>query len=303
MKFGHTANPRHTANSGQAANPAYAVKLGHVAKLGPLIILIWLLTACAASPPQDDMITIPAGPFLMASRTEGWRPDKLKKVLLDGFLIDRTEVTIGAYARFLDATGYRPPMVQEPWAQPYNWLDGQPPEGYLDHPVTLINWFDAVAYCTWAGKRLPTNAEWEKAAFGTDGRRFPWGNAWQPLRCNGGRRESPWYDISDGYETTAPVGSYPRGRSPYGVEDMFGNAWEWTSDYSGTEQGIRLESFHHRDGMIYNPVGPTRGIFRVVRGGSFFFILSGGRDSERQFMLPESRRKTTGFRCVKAIVE
>ena len=220
-----------------------------------------------------------------------------RRVYVDTFEMDRTEVTIAQFARFVRATGYKPPFVDEPWAAPYNWVDGEPPEGYDNHPVTLVNWYDADAYCRWAGKRLPTEAEWEKAARGPQGFRYPWGDVWDPLACNHGKGGPDNYDDSDGYETTAPVGSFPNGRSPYGLLDMFGNAWEWTADwYSVSWQDEQGEV---RNGILYNPRGPATGFNKVARGGSFFFDLEHDLAAERAFMFPESRRKTTGFRCAR----
>jgi formylglycine-generating enzyme required for sulfatase activity len=146
------------------------------------------------------------------------------KVYLDAFYISRCPVTNAEYKKFVDATGRDVPFAKEDWAKPYNWdkKTRNYPNDKANHPVVLVSWYDAVEYCIWAGVRLPTEAEWEKAARGTDGRTYPWGNGWDQNLCN--NRTSP-------YEDTVPVGSYPRGASPYGVMDMAGNAWEWTDDW------------------------------------------------------------------------
>ena len=250
---------------------------------------------------QGEMLLIPAGSFLMGTSRPGIPRKPQRQVYLRAYELDRTEVTLGQFARFVTATGYRPPFVAEAWAAPYNWAGGEPPRGYGDHPVTLVNWYDAAAYCRWAGKRLPTEAEWEKGARGTDGRRFPWGDTWDGAACNHGRGGPDNYDDSDGHETTAPVGSYPRGRSPYGLEDMFGNAWEWTADwYSETWDQVRAGQ---HDGNLADPRGPASGYQRVVRGGSFFFNLEQDWAVEPMFMFPGTRRKSTGFRCARIPVK
>ena len=272
-------------------------------------LLSWALCsaalACAVlpgcrpdAPPPGAMVTVPAGPFLMGVTATRRAPRRQqRRVYLAAFKIERQEVTVAQFARFVRATGYKPPYVDEPWAAPYNWTNGRPPAGVGDHPVTLVNWYDARAYCRWAGKRLPTEAEWEKAARGTDGRRFAWGNAWDGQACNHGQGGADNYDASDGYETTSPVGSFPRGRSPYGLDDAFGNAWEWTDDwYSETWERTRGAT---RGGLLANPRGPATGFQRVVRGGSFFFNLQQDWAVEPMFMFPGTRRKTTGFRCAR----
>ncbi|MBM3236621.1 hypothetical protein FJZ31_10020 [Candidatus Poribacteria bacterium] len=166
-----------------------------------------------------EMILIPAGEFIMGvSRGETNIPyyEHLhrQKVFLNAFYIDRCEATNAQYKQFMDATGH---------AAPAYWNDekfNQP-----NQPVVGVSWHDAVAYCKWAGKRLPTEAEWEKAARGIDGRMHPWGYRWgrtDRLKCNANA-------IDDGYQYTAPVGSFPNGASPYGVMDMLGNVGEWVA--------------------------------------------------------------------------
>ena len=270
-------------------------------------LLVILLLACSGSGCQRDpgspgeMVLVPAGPFLMGNERTG---DSLRKtrrrVQLDAFRLDRTEVTVAQYARFVRQTGYKAPFVAEPWAAPFNWTGGKPPPGVDHHPVTLVNWFDASAYCRWAGKSLPTEAQWEKAARGTDGRRFPWGNTWDGSACNHGKGgAADNYDDSDGFETTSPVGSFAKGRSPYGVDDMFGNAWEWTADwYSDSWRGVRAAE---KEGVLVNPRGPATGYQRMVRGGSYFFDLQHHWPAEPMFMFPDNRRKTTGFRCAQGL--
>lgn len=145
------------------------------------------------------MVKIPAGEFLYGEDQE--------KMETAEFFIDQAPVTNAEYKEFVDATGHD---------QPQHFRGGTYPEGKADHPVVEVNWFSATAYAAWAGKRLPTNEEWEKAARGTDGRTWPWGNEWNIENAN----------VFSG--DTTPIGKYsPQGDSPYGCQDMAGNVWEW----------------------------------------------------------------------------
>jgi len=186
----------------------------------------------AQGPPDGplEMVLIPEGDFVMGSSQEeiealarqyhvhptlfaGEIPRRT--VHLKAFLIDRYPVTNAQYARFIEATGHAPP---------FTWPGGKYPEGQDDYPVTGVRWGDAAAYARWAGKRLPTAAEWEKAARGTDGRIYPWGNEWRDDAC--------WTDDPSCPQTlarTTPVGAFPAGASPYGVMDLGGNVAEWTA--------------------------------------------------------------------------
>jgi formylglycine-generating enzyme required for sulfatase activity len=201
--------------------------------------------------PQDgkEMIHIPAGDFLYG--------DEKKKIELPEFWIDRTPVTNAEYARFVAATGHKPPK---------HWKGKSPPKEIADHPVTYVSWHDAVAYAGWAGKRLPTEEEWEKAARGTDGREYPWGD-WEEDRCN--TKEA-------GVGGTTPVGRYsPDGDSPFGCVDMVGNVWEWTV----IEEGDR----------------------RVVRGGSWLDDRDFARCAARYWFAPYRSDASGGFRCVSPV--
>jgi sulfatase modifying factor 1 len=190
-----------------------------------------------------SMVPIAAGDFVMGSNAgrDDERPQHA--VYLDAFEMDRYEVANAQYRRFLQATGRRPP--------PY-WDGDTYPDGQADYPVVGVSWDDAIAYCGWAGKRLPTEAEWEKACRSVDGRTYPWGNMWEPRRANvealdhaaspieqaGGGPfvwEAAWRLLritgSRAGPGLRPVGSYLDGASPYGVMDMAGNASEWVSDW------------------------------------------------------------------------
>lgn len=238
----------------------------------------------AAKPPiVFDWVEIPAGPFLMGSdkqKDPAARDDELPQqtVLLPTYRIARTPVTNAQYQVFVQATGRRAPQ---------HWKEGRIPEGKEKHPVVYVSWQDAVAFCAWASEatgmtiRLPSEAEWEKAARGTDGRLYPWGND-KPTKehCNLGM------NVGD----TTPVGSYPKGASPYGVLDAAGNVWEWTNSlwkgypydpadgredpYREGSRTVRGGSFGSRDGLVRcacrnNDLNPNNNVgLRVVSPGS-----------------------------------
>lgn len=184
-------------------------------------IVVGTLPACASSPAPDaegaafldgEMSVVPSGWFTMGSAAARRNEGPEHQVWLDEFEIDVYEVTVAQYAAFVAETG---------WRLPGDWrTETRHPAGNL--PVTHVAWPDAAAYCEWAGKRLPTEAEWEKAARGTDERRYPWGNEWDGARAA----------VSVSVETgPVPVGSYPEGASPYGALDMAGNVHEWVADF------------------------------------------------------------------------
>ncbi|HCH66686.1 MAG: hypothetical protein CL927_04045 [Deltaproteobacteria bacterium] len=226
-------------------------------------------------------------------------------VWVDAFWMDRTEVTRADYSRFVEDSGYRPPHVSETWAQDgWNWNGSTPPAGTEDHPVVLVSWYDAREYCAWAGKRLPTEAEWQLAALGPWGQSFdyPWGDTYANTHLNHGQMAPPNFDDSDGYLTTAPVGRFPSGESPFGALDMFGNAWEYTAD-------MRVDTWSLMSTTdaptTAHPAGkrqvraPEPGLYVAVRGGSYFFDLRPNPGGERHRFLTEIRRKTSGFRCAR----
>jgi sulfatase modifying factor 1 len=224
---------------------------------------------------------------------------KPKKVRVSSFLIDRTEVTRNAYKEFLDATGYRPPFVSEEWAKDgWNWSGTDYPEGTGDHPVVLVSWYDAQEYCAWREKRLPTEAEWQLAALGSLENKyaFPWGKKYLHDVHNHGQIESPNFDDSDGYLTTSPVGAFPKGNTPLGVQDIFGNAWEFTADARRATWKF-YENVTGDD--LRDSYAPTPTLYVAVRGGSYFFDLRPFPGGERNEFLTEVRRKTAGFRCAK----
>lgn len=216
---------------------------------------------------RKEMIEIPAGEFVMGGVNvgdTGLVPQR--RVHLKRFYIDRTEVTHRQYQAFLEATGYAPPEY---------WKGKTPPRGTEEVPVVAVAYEDALAYATWKGKRLPSEEEWEKAARGTDGRTFPWGNAFDAMKCNS-------MALKAGKSLPMPVSSFPKGASPYGCTDMAGNAMEWTS----TEAPPSADA------------GRVK-IFRILKGGSFLFNETMCQCGARLAENPTLRLMGVGFRCAK----
>jgi len=220
------------------------------------------------------MAYIPAGEFIMGSpEGEGSNDEQPQhRVYLDAYFIDIYEVTNAQFAQFVTATGYQ---GEGDWRKYYT-------SGKEKHPVVNVTWNDANAYCQWAGKRLPTEAEWEKAARGTDGRRYPWGNEWAPSKCNAA-------GSADGYERTAPVGSFPASASPYRVMDMAGNVWEWVADW--------YDKNYYRRSPQRNPQGPGSGSGCVLRSGSWESEPVDVRAANRGWYQADLSSNDWGFRC------
>ena len=240
------------------------------------------------------MVYVPEGEFVMGSENpelEGSSP--VHTVYLDAFWIDQTEVTNGMYQECVEAGGCTPPSSVGSHTRDFYY--GNPE--YADYPVIFVDWFSATDYCTWAGRRLPTEAEWEKAARGINGARFPWGNggiSGNLLNFADRNSDVAWADqsIDDGYADTAPVGSYPDGTSPYGVLNMAGNVNEWVADwYDGDYYSISPEA---------NPIGPASGPpenRRVFRGVSFIDVGFAAESALRRRHSPSDASKVGGFRC------
>ncbi|MDP3768234.1 MAG: formylglycine-generating enzyme family protein, partial [Dehalococcoidia bacterium] len=215
------------------------------------------------------MVLVPAGEFWMGSKDYD-REKPRHRVHLDAFSIDKYEVTNALYGRFIQATGR---------AAPSYWNDSK--WNGSSQPVVGVTWHDADAYCKWAGKRLPSEAEWEKAARGTDGRKYPWGDQWDVSKAN----------ADNELGKTAAVGSYPGGASPYGAQDMAGNVWEWVADW--------YDKDYYKQSPERNPRGPDSGQYRVLRGGSWHDAPYYLRTADRSSSAPDFRNYDLGFRCAR----
>jgi len=199
-------------------------------------------------------------------------------VQLTDFWIHRTEVSVRAYRRCIEAGVCRGPTHEA----------GRRWTARLDHPMTLISWYEAKQYCAWVGGRLPTEAEWERAARGWNDRIFPWGDVFNPRIANHGRFSTQPLDDTDGHYELAPVGHYRAGRTPEGVYDLAGNVEEWVADWYAP-------GYPEADAV--DPTGPEAGDLRVVRGGSFKDGRPWLRTTARGKALPSARRTHRGFRC------
>ena len=243
---------------------------------------------------EPEMILIPAGEFLMGSDpgkdkdARGRDNEQPQHTLyLSDYYIAKTPVTNAQYAEFVRDAGLVDP--------PGYWQEGEPPPDKLNHPVVYVSWRDAGAYCDWLADitgnpyRLPSEAEWEKAARGTGGRIYPWGNRWYPRWCN---------TFEGGPGDTTPVGAYPRGASPYGLLDMAGNVWEWTrSRWGKTLEGPHfMYPYDPQDGRENLEAGDD--VHRVLRGGSFYDVPRHARCAFRYGCFPSLDWLVYGFRVV-----
>jgi formylglycine-generating enzyme required for sulfatase activity len=240
------------------------------------------------------MLFIPDGIFSMGNDENDERDQKpAHLVRLDAFYIDETEVTNGAYAQCVDAGACDPP--DSPNATYHQSYFGDP--SFDDYPVIFVSWYDADAFCDWRGARLPSEAEWEKAAGfdSAEGLKFiyPWGDAFNGTLLNycdeNCPREFRDAAVDDGHQDTAPVGSYSNGRSPLGLYDMAGNVMEWVADW--------YDSRAYTESGDTNPLGPLEGEFKVMRGGSWLSSASEVTVTVRDSFDPLVTRANIGFRC------
>ena len=227
---------------------------------------------------QDGMVMVyvPEGPFTMGS-TDGENNEKpVHQVTLDAFWIDQTEVTNGMYEQCVQAGSCQPPSNTRSNSRPSYYGTAQ----YVNYPVIYIDWLNSKAYCKWAGSRLPTEAEWEKAARGTDGRTYPWGEGIDKSYANYNS------DVGD----TTRVGSYESGKSLYGAYDMAGNVSEWVADWDGP----------YAASTTSNPIGPASGDYRVLRGGGWLNNEYNVRSAYRIRNYPSYTYYFIGFRCSRS---
>lgn len=248
-----------------------------------------------------DYLLVPAGPFPMGDNFGDGesRERPVHTVDLDAFYIGKFEITNGEWRKFRDDPGYDDPKywpghLPVPKDQVPYWKDARNHGGGTPdsdpYPVLGVNWDSAVAYCNWlsakTGKtyRLPTEAEWEKAARGTDGRRYPWGNTIDPTYAN--------YVGAQKFDTGTAAGAYPKGASPYGALDMAGNVMEWCADWYGRD--------YYSVSPKKNPKGPETGVYKVVRGGTFFEDAFELRTYARTAAWPSYQsHRMTGFRAAR----
>lgn len=245
----------------------------------------------------NQMITIPVGPFKMGSdrfnTSSQNRPQH--EVRMPSFQMAKYPTTNIQYAKFVSEENYRPPL---------DWVDGKIPEDKALHPVTMISWYDASNFCTWANKRLPIETEWEKAARGDDGRRWPWGEIMETTRLN------TYYGIG----STTDVTEYPQGASPYGVMDLAGNVYEWLETdfqpYQGTDAGS--EVFQGKIQVASTPADRAMKVvdlvgvdakYKVLRGGSWKSDPFSTTTYHRNFSWPHYASDFFGFRCAADAVE
>lgn len=231
--------------------------------------------------PVDGMIQVyvPGGSFVMGSDTGRSDEQPAHTVTLSAYWIDQTEVTNAMYALCVEAGQCEVPYHSASMTHRSYYGNAT----YDNYPVVWIQWEKADAYCAWAGRRLPTEAEWEYAARGDDGRTYPWGN--ETYTCSLANHRGCVGD-------TVAVGSYPDGASPFGVLDMAGNVEEWVSDWYGS----------YPSGTVVDPQGPTSGEENIIRGGSFLIIVEYLQAHYRQgsYGITGYAYSTSGFRCARS---
>ncbi len=266
----------------------------------------WSYTSTAQ---RMEMISIPSGVFLMGSEKGESAEQPIHSVEILAFSIDRLEATNDDYAAFVAATGYitEPERSGAGWHWDGAWREvsradwrhprgpGSSIENLGKHPVVQVSWNDAKAYCRWKHKRLATEAEWERAARGDGTRIYPWGDepprSGKIYRASYGSDKCCRADSGDGYRFTAPVGSFSLGRSPFGVEDLAGNVWEWVEDW--------FDPDFYGGSPALNPVNNSPGKLKVIRGGGWGNNPFGLRSTLRHANPPDIGLSMVGFRCAR----
>lgn len=311
-------------NTQQSSRPLWlwmGLGLAGIALLAAAIITYgWFQEPRKGSKKQssaDGMLQlyVPEGQFTMGTQTTGSLPDEGPQhaVYLDAYWIDRTEVTNAMFNDFVEETGHVTTAEKEghSWvftgngwrrAEDISWRQPRTSQAeipaFRERPVVHVSWQDAQAYCQWAGRRLPTEAEWEKAARGSDGLLYPWGEERvtdTPANFADKNLPAGWSnrEADDGYTLSAPVGSFPAGRSPYGALDMAGNVYEWIQDWYAWNYYARSP--------YRNPQGPSSGEHRVLRGGSWATKGANYQTTTRVSLPPTYTLQDTGFRCVEPV--
>jgi formylglycine-generating enzyme len=229
-------------------------------------------------PKPNPMIVVPKGEFIMGTFEGAFDEKPPRSVFLDTYQINQYEVTQYYYAEFVKATGHRSPLSR--------YVKNIESLNHPNQPAVYVSWEDAESYCRWRGERLPTEAEWEKAARGMRGSVWPWSNELKPIFAN-------FMGDEDRGIYTMIVGSYEKDKSPFGLYDMAGNAREWVHDW--------YEEQYYQHAPSRNPMGPDRGDMKTMRGSSWNDSPLAGRTTARMKMFPDYRDTTVGFRCAKTL--
>jgi len=228
----------------------------------------------------NEMVEIPAGEFILGSNQGGFNEKPAHVANLEVYWIDRYEVIYKRYMEFVEATGHRQPGPPSRYAAKLGLLRGP------NQPITYVSWSDANDYCQWKGKRLPTEQEWEKAMRGTDGRTWPWGEGLTGHPAN-------FAGDADGFEVSAPVGSFPLDRSVFGVYDGAGNVMEWTDNWY-------VEDLYLQENAVPQMSGLPPSTYKTMRGSGYTSQGVDLRVTNRSFMVPDFRDETIGFRCARS---
>ncbi len=253
-----------------------------------------------------EMVFVPAGPFFMGCNADVdlfCQADEhpARVIFLDDFWIDKYEASWGVYEKCVEE-GYCADLGVAPRPLQPNWGSPDYPLGFIkepEYPVIKVSWYEALNFCQWQGKTLPTEAQWEKAARGVGGNTYPWGNYWDNRLCNWFDKEGQTHHggVLDGWIIVAPVNVFISGQSPYGAYNMAGNVWEWTLDWYDPYAYVTSES--------HNPGGPAEGKHKTLRGGGWHLTFGDdpfpNRCSDRDSAYPpEGKHEAIGFRCVSA---